>query len=129
MMEGAQSNLEYLSKKYRLVLLTQGKKHIQLTKRKSLNIADYFYKVLFIDLEKNEKKEDGFRQIKDWVKPGHHFLSIGNRLSTDLVPAKKYQALTCHFKYGEHADEQVQSQQEPDFVIFNHKELIVKCNL
>lgn len=129
LMEDALSNLEYLHEKYRLILLTQGKKEIQFAKIKSLGISEFFYKVLFANLDLNEKKEDYFRQIKDWVRPGHRFLSIGNRISTDLIPAKKFQALTCHFKYGEHLEEKVQSEEISDFVIHNHKELILKCNL
>lgn len=129
LMDGAESNLEYLHKKYRLVLLTQGKKEIQFAKIKSLGISRYFFKVLFADLGLNEKKEDYFKQINDWVLPGYGFLSIGNRISTDLIPAKKFQALTCHFKYGEHLEEKVQSELKCDFVINNHKELILKCNL
>ncbi len=129
LMEGAQSNLDYLFKKYRLVLLTQGKREIQFAKIQSLGISNFFYKILFADLALNEKKEDYFRQISEWVQPGSRFLSIGNRISTDLIPAKRFQALTCHFRYGEHLEEKVQSEQASDFVINNHKELILKCNL
>ena len=56
-------------------------------------------------------------------------IEIGRR-STDIRGAKKVGGLTCLFNYGEHMSEQPEVPEDnPDFEVTNHRELIQKCHL
>lgn len=124
---GALENLHYLKNKYPLALLTFGDKNIQKKKISSMNIASFFKEVYLADPQDQMDKEAFFRQIKGQYP---HFLSIGNRRSTDIRGAKKVNGRTCLFKYGEHQNELVeQSEDIPDFEISHHQELITVCQL
>jgi putative hydrolase of the HAD superfamily len=58
------------------------------------------------------------------------FLSVGNRIETDLKPAKICGGFTCWFRHGEHSEESTSSAEpRPDYIIHHHRELIVTCNL
>jgi len=131
LLDGAKENLEVLSKKYNLYLLTQGHVESQQAKVKSCGITHYFKDFFFTDPTKNESKYDYFLQLKKslGLKDGE-FLSIGNRRSTDIRGAKKVGGLTCLFKYGEHQNELPEVPEDnADFEVLNHSELIRKCHL
>lgn len=131
LMDGAQENLDYLSQKYDLVILTQGRLDAQKQKIESLGIGRYFKKQYIADPSKNETKGDWFRHIqKEWDLQGDEILSIGNRRTTDIREAKKVGARTCLFKYGEHQTERIEvPEDEPDFEVSHHRELIQACRL
>lgn len=134
-MEMAKSNLEKLRQSYRLFLLTQGRVHFQRQKVESLGIASYFEDILIFHPDEGLTKTDFF--VKVQTRTGlapHEHLSIGNRLSTDLRPAKKLGWKTCLFAHGEHQDERntdlaVGPLGEPDFVVYHHRDLILTCKL
>lgn len=131
LMSGAIENLEVLKKKYTLYLLTQGRPDAQMQKVRSLGIEGYFKKLFFADPSKNESKYDYFKKlIHEEGLPSTSILSIGNRRSTDIRDAKRCGAFTCLFHYGEHNDElPTQKEDNPDFTVTNHRELIATCRL
>ncbi|MCS6837427.1 MAG: HAD family hydrolase [Bdellovibrionaceae bacterium] len=131
LLPGALDNLNYLKRKYILHLLTQGKKKYQEQKIRSMNISEFFSQITIIETEQSQTKEDFFATFCDKYQiPPHQVLSVGNRLSTDLGPAKKYGMMTCWFCYGEGQDEEAQNYYEkPDFIIRHHYEMIKKCRL
>ena len=132
LLPGAEDNLNYLKTKYTLHLLTQGRPELQQMKIESLGIAHLFTAICIIDPQKNEQKSDFFSrflQHQPQVNP-QSVLSIGNRKSTDLGPAKRQGFRTCWFAYGEHQNEPVQSPEEiPDFIVTHHFEMIKVCQL
>lgn len=129
LMPGALENLQALSKKYHLYLLTQGNLIFQKQKIQSLGIEKFFSNCFFANIDSNEKKSQYFENIKKSLGTDD-FLSIGNRRSTDIRPAKKVGGWTCLYKYGEHSNEPVECHEDiPDFEILNHAELISKCRL
>jgi putative hydrolase of the HAD superfamily len=131
LMPGARENLEYLSKHYDLALLTQGRLEAQMEKVKSLEISHYFKEQYFADPTQQKPKGLFFAQIiRTCGLPPEAVLSIGNRRSTDIREAKKVGARTCLFKYGEHINEGVEvPEDQPDFEVQSHEELISVCQL
>lgn len=129
---GALDNLQYLSKKYQMILLTQGDPSIQNLKIANLPIQKFFSSILIANKANGETKEHYFKKIiaeKAAISP-HRALSIGNRISTDLFPAKKLGFKTCHFHYGEHLEETTHYPPSTvDFQVFSHQELISECSL
>ena len=131
LLPGALENLQILSKKYDLVLLTQGRTDAQKLKVSSLGISPFFKDQFFADPIRNENKTHWFLKIRDrWNISSHEMLSIGNRLTTDIREAKKMGAQTCLFKYGEHQNEVMELPEDrPDFEVDNHQDLIRICHL
>lgn len=131
LMIGAKENLEILSKKYQLFLLTYGRPEAQKAKVESLGIQNYFNALYFADPAKSEVKFDYFKKIpKEHNLDPAEVLSIGNRRKTDIGEAKQNGLKTCHFVYGEHQDEVAESEfDHPDFTVHNHSEILTKCQL
>jgi len=128
---GAYENLVQLKKKYHLHLLTQGRPHLQKIKINSLSIAHFFESITIIDPCKSQTKADFFREFRNICKcPPDQVMSIGNRKSTDLGPAKAVGFKTCWFAYGEHISEpETNCNEKPDFIISNHFEMLKTCRL
>lgn len=131
LLPGALENLQFLSKKYDLALLTQGRTDAQQLKVASLGIAGFFKAQFFADPARNENKTQMFLKIRDqWNISGHDMMSIGNRRTTDIREAKKMGAQTCLFKYGEHQNEVLEVPEDhPDFEVSHHQDLIRICRL
>lgn len=131
LLPGASENLRYLSSKYQLHLLTQGRPHFQNQKITSLGISHFFKSITICDPTKGQNKFDYFSKfLQQYPALPTQVMSIGNRRSTDLGPAKAQGYWTCWFAYGEHQDEPIQSPSEkPDFIISHHFEMIKKCQL
>ena len=131
LMPWAEENLEYLKKRYDLILLTQGRSEAQAQKVKSLGIGHFFKQQYIANPEEQKPKSYYFSEIVQSLQsPPDSVLSIGNRRSTDIRAAKKYGAKTCLFKYGKHQHEEVQCPEDiPDFEVFSHQELISTCQL
>lgn len=131
LLDGAAKNLEKLRQKYRLFLLTQGRVHFQRQKIESLGISHFFEDCLVFQPSDSENKAVFFRRIQVRTgKPAAHHLSIGNRRSTDIREAKRCGYQTCLFAHGEHLDELVTCpEDQPDFTISHHHELISTCRL
>lgn len=131
LLEGAKENLDALFGKYDLYLLTQGHVESQKAKVKSCGIEKYFKDFYFTDPTNNESKYDYFLKLKNTLNlKDAEFLSIGNRRSTDIRGAKQVGGLTCLFRYGEHQNELPEVPEDnPDFEVSNHSELIRACRL
>lgn len=131
LMENARQNLDQLKKSYRLALLTYGHVDSQKQKVKSLGIEKDFEKFYFADPTKAETKLQYFKTIAaDFAIQPSELLSIGNRRSTDVRDAKIMGCQTCLFHYGEHFDEKILvPEDQPDFTVTQHHELIKACRL
>ncbi len=131
LMEGAKENLDYLSTRYTLLLLSFGQTKIQKQKIDSLGIKEKFNKIFIADQSKGESKQLYFKKIfLEFNLNKNEYLSIGNRRSTDIRMAKKESALTCLFEYGEHTNEKIEiPEDQPDFTIQHHHQLIKICKL
>lgn len=132
LLPGAYDNLTYLkNKNYQLHLLTQGRPHLQKLKIQNTNIEPFFASWTICDPSLQQTKAQYFNHFLHTVHAHpNQIMSIGNRRSTDLEPAKKLGYQTCWFAYGEHIDEIVTSPfAKPDFIIHNHFEMIKVCKL
>jgi len=131
LISGAIENLRYLKKRYRLHLLTQGRPSIQEIKISSLNIQPFFESIHIADPTQNQTKNEYFEKFSERFSAlSKEVMSIGNRKSTDLGPAKERGFYTCWFAYGEHVSEEIgNTNEKPDFIVFNHFEMIKKCQL
>jgi FMN phosphatase YigB (HAD superfamily) len=131
LMEGALDNLKSLQKKYTLHLLTQGRPPLQEKKIQSLSISSFFKTITIVNPFLEETKKDFFQKFCSlhYCQP-QEVMSIGNRKSTDLGPAKECGFTTCWFAYGEHLNEPItQECEKPDFIIYHHFEMIKECQL
>lgn len=130
LMPGAQENLDALKKKYRLVLLTQGHIESQNHKVDSTGIRSHFENVWIVDPTTSDTKLTYFSRLAESLPKNETFLSIGNRLSTDIREAKRVGGLTCWFRYGEHQNEAIESPLDhADFQVDAHDKLILTCRL
>lgn len=131
LLPGALENLQILSQKYDLALLTQGRTDAQQMKVVSLGISSFFKAQFFADPAQNQSKAQKFLQIRDqWNISSRQIMSIGNRRMTDIREAKKIGAQTCLFKYGEHQNEVIEiPEDQPDFEVDHHQDLIRICHL
>lgn len=132
LLAGAADNLKYLkNKNYHLHLLTQGRPPLQNLKIKNSYVNTYFESLTICDPTLDQTKAHYFSQFLQNTHPNaSEILSVGNRQSTDLVPAKQLGFQTCWFAYGEHIDEILTSPfEKPDFIIQNHFEMITVCKL
>jgi putative hydrolase of the HAD superfamily len=131
LMPGALENLKYLKNRYKLHLLTQGNPQLQEIKIRSLNISSFFDSIWIADPKKNQGKKEYFASFCEAHSAlAKEVMSIGNRKSTDIGPAKEMGFYTCWFAYGEHSSEEISNPNEkPDFIILNHFEMIKTCRL
>lgn len=126
-MAGAGALLDWLSPRYQLHLLTQGRPNYQKMKIRSLGLVPYFNDFHFVDPQKKESKAQVFAKLCE-LYPPQHMMSIGNRLSTDLIPAKKLGLWTCWYRYGEGCEESWTSEDEkPDFIVYSHHDILGLC--
>lgn len=130
LMKGALENLNHLKTKYRLILLTQGHIESQNHKVNSTGIRSFFSDVWIVDPQTSDTKLTYFSRLAESLPKDEQFLSIGNRLSTDIREAKRVGGLTCWFRYGEHQNESIESVLDrADFQVETHAQLISICKL
>lgn len=131
LLPGAMENLEKLSAKYSLFLVTSGSQMTQQKKIIASGISSFFKKIYTLDGFKGEKKRLAFEDIikSEKIQP-EQLLSVGNRLYEEIRQAKQLGCQTCYFKYGEHVGEAfIVPEDHPDFTVLHHKELIPTCRL
>lgn len=131
LMDGARENLQILSHKYHLSLVTQGNPRVQMAKIQSLGVADFFRHLEIVDTSLDPSKSKAYRHVSAMmgIEPAR-ILSIGNRRSTDIRAAKALGMLGCLFKHGEHQNEVPEGPDDiPDFEVTHHRDLIRVCNL
>ncbi len=120
-----------LHKNYGIHLVTAGNRATQDEKIRILKISNLFDGIYHIDPSRGEFKRDAFNRIMSKTAcPPEQYLSIGNRIDSDIAEAKALGWKTCWVRYGEHSSMLPTSAlEEPDFVIDMTNELIEKCHL
>ncbi len=131
LLPGARENLENLSKRYALFLVTSGHPDTQTKKAEASQTRGFFQKFFMIDGRNKQRKSLAFKEIISSLNLSPaNLLSVGNRLSQEIHDAKELGSQTCYFKFGEHVGEQPRNEFEiPDFVIEKHEDLISTCRL
>lgn len=131
LLPGAKENLEILSKKYHLYIVTAGYQEAQLNKVKSLGIAQYFKNVFVVNSLEKERKLAPFKKILELenIQP-RELLCIGNSLSSEIHDARELGATSCYFQFGEDRGAvPTEPERRPHYHIYNHAELIPTCSL
>jgi len=120
-----------LHKNYGIHLVTAGNRTTQEEKIRILNICNLFDGIYHIDPSRGESKRDAFHQIMiKTARPPKRYLSIGNRIDSDIAEAKALGWKTCWVRYGEHSRMMPSTAlEEPDFIIKVTNELTEKCHL
>lgn len=95
--------LKKLKQRYRLFLITLGDPGIQREKILTLGIKNLFEKIYYVNSLKNETKLGAFEVVLAYSgdRPSD-FVSIGNRLDTDVGFAKKLGMNGVLFEQGEY---------------------------
>lgn len=131
MFEGAQAALERLSLRYALYLVTSGDERTQRQKVSVLGIERFFKGVFFVDPSRGQSKLHAFGEILR--REGGHprsFLSVGNRVDTDIAMAKEIGWDTCWVRTGEYAHMLPRTPLEkPDYEIPRIGDLGAACRL
>lgn len=128
---GTRDMLRDLRSRYRLYLVTAGAPGTQQEKIDILKIEDSFDEVHIVNIMRGESKGQAFASIlKTHGGEPVRYLSIGNRLDTDIAPAKRLGFKTCWVTYGEYAYTSPKDEFElPDYEIADMEELIPTCRL
>ena len=128
---GVPQMLQTLGGKYALYMVTSGSRPTQLAKLQRLGISQYFTKIFIVEPARGEKKSNAFAEIlRQHAWPASGFLSIGNRVDTDIAEAKSVGMRTCWVRQGEYAHMLPGTpNEEPDFVIEKILDLVEKCRL
>lgn len=122
--EGAMDILNWSRERATLHLVTSGDDLTQKKKIERLGIASFFDSIQIVDATHSPagplRKSEAFKRIAD-NSPGVSsdcLVSIGNRVDTDLGPAKILGWKTAWVRYGEHAGLTPQRPEEiPDFEV------------
>ncbi len=128
---GLRDMLHDLKNSYGLHLVTAGHPDTQEEKIKILELRSQFDTITIVNTFANETKLQAFEKVARVTNkdPGRH-LSIGNRLDTDIAPAKQLGWSTCWVRYGEYAKSTAANENEkPDYTIAKITELISACRL
>jgi putative hydrolase of the HAD superfamily len=129
---GAMETLQHLSHAgYPLYLVTSGNELTQRQKVALLRIEAFFRKVYYVDPSRGETKQNAFRQIME-REPGEAetFLSVGNRVDTDIAEAKELGWKTCWVRIGEYAHMGPRTKAEtPDYEVSHIQDLVTVCRL
>lgn len=133
LIEGAKENLEILSSKYKLYVVTSGVEPTQKRKIKALGLECWIpvTNQFIVDGNGIKTKKQAFEMLlkKESISPSE-LLSFGNRLSQEIRMAKEIGAQTCYFQFGEHAHDIPKDDfEKADFTIQTQKEFITKCRL
>jgi len=128
---GARDLLKDLRGRYTLHLVTSGHKKTQQEKIEILQLGSFFDSIHLIDPAFGERKSQAFAAIMRGSDTDQRaFLSIGNRLDTDISEAKRLGWTTCWVRYGEYASHvPVDEYEKPDFEIDALEELVSTCRL
>lgn len=131
LLPGALDNLNILSKKYNLHLVTAGFQDAQSAKIECLGISHFFKKIFVVNSLIAEKKYTAFKMIlqDEDIKPDE-LLCIGNSLSSEIKDARQLGAWACYFEFGEDRGAVPKEPEfQPHFHVRSHKELIPACQL
>lgn len=128
---GLRDMLHDLRNAYGLHLVTAGHPDTQEEKLKILDLHSLFNSVTIVNTFARETKRGAFEAIAQRTNESAvRHLSIGNRLDTDIAPAKDIGWTTCWVRYGEYARSTPLTPSEtPDFTLSKITELIETCRL
>ncbi len=131
LVKGAAEILRQLKERCPIYLVTSGNPETQMQKIRTLQLLDTFVRIYLVDPSRGERKQQAFAQIMAKHEfPAEKFLSVGNRVDTDLADAKILGWETCWVRYGEYAHLLPQNEFEtPDFQIEQLAELAKICQL
>ncbi|CAN5583990.1 HAD family hydrolase [soil metagenome] len=131
---GAFEILAWAEKHATLHLVTSGDLKTQQKKIERVGIGHFFETIQVVDAKHAvvaygipATKHDAFRkiQVRYPELPSTDFLSIGNRVDTDLGEAKRHGWKTAWIRYGEHATLTPQNEHEiPDFEVASLADLL-----
>lgn len=128
---GVPEMLMELKTHYNLYLVTLGSPLTQRRKLELLGLQSFFIKVFYVDISVTRGKQEALAEILlGHAQPSSTFLSIGNRLDTDLAPAKRLGMGTCWVRQGElrHMSATC-AEEEPDYQIDRIQDLVRVCRL
>ena len=122
--EGALEILEWSRERAVLHLVTSGDDSTQKKKIARLGIAPFFESIVIVDATHSaagpSRKQEAFKKIAERFPDvtSELYISIGNRVDTDLGAAKILGWKTAWIRYGEHASLLPQRPEEiPDFEV------------
>lgn len=128
--EGAIDLLESLHGRYRLFLVTAGDPRTQNRKIELLKIAYFFEQIEVVDVLTQTKQQAFAKLQKEFGGTPFEYLSVGNRVDSDIAPAKRLGWQTCWVRYGEHIHMKPENAEETaDFQIEELKDLPQVCSL
>lgn len=128
--EGAIDLLKSLQRKYRLILVTAGDPQTQKRKIELLKIAPYFEQIEIVDVLTQTKQQAFTKLQNEFGGTPFEYLSVGNRVDSDIAPAKRLGWQTCWVRYGEHVHMRPENAEETaDFQIEELKDLPHVCSL
>lgn len=113
--------LKQLCQQMTLFLVTQGSIKTQNEKINLLNIMHFFKEIIITPSVKAQDKAEAYLEIEKMnlneFSPSD-YLCVGNRVDTDLAPAKKRGWNTCWIKRGEHLTiSPSDTFEKPDYVL------------
>lgn len=128
--DGATELLRSLQNKYRLILVTAGDPATQKRKIDLLNIAHFFSQIEIVDVL-TQTKQQAFKKLQEvYGGTPFEYLSVGNRVDSDIAPAKRLGWKTCWVRYGEHIHMTPETADETaDFEVEELKDLPQACSL
>lgn len=128
---GVKTMLRALNVDYSLHLVTAGARSTQEEKIRLLEIEGAFESIWHVDPSRGEHKRDAFVKIMERTQQSaDRYLSIGNRIDTDIGPARELGWKACWVKAGEYRSMvPANSIETPDFIVNNVIELPETCRL
>lgn len=128
---GAREMLIALHSKYGLHLVTSGARSTQEEKIRLLGISQLFDSVGHVDPSRGQCKRDAFAKImSETGRSPARYLSVGNRIDSDIAEARELGWKACWVRYGEHVDIEPMSEIEvPDFTVDKVVDVVEKCRL
>ena len=128
---GAREMLVSLRKTYSLHLVTAGHRPTQEAKIRILGLEPVFTSISHVDPAAGERKGMAFERIMSAHGGSpNRYLSIGNRIDTDISEARRLGWRACWVRYGEYNAMKPSSDLEmPDYEIDRIDQLAEKCRL
>lgn len=129
---GALELLAWSASRANVHLVTSGDPHVQNRKIDILDVRKYFKSIYIVEAQPSPPDGKGpkYKAFSEILArypeiPGSHFLSIGNRVDTDLGEAKLLDWRTVWVRFGEHAALSPKKPSEiPDFEVATPHDLL-----
>lgn len=96
LLDGVEDILKYLSKNYKLIVLTKGDLLDQQRKLEKSNLTSYFN---YIEVMSDKREIDYFKVLDHLQVESSEFLMIGNSLKSDVLPLVNIGAQAIHIPF------------------------------